>query len=71
MKRILITAGLLISLCNVGAGIAYACSCFEHGEKACETSGTGTCYRDANDKCHCDDDIIIIIEEGPVESDAN
>lgn len=65
MKRLLMIAGLVLTLCNVGAGIAYACSCFEGGEKACETKGTGVCYRDAGGHCHCEDDIII--EVGPPE----
>jgi hypothetical protein len=68
MKRFLMIAGLVLTLSNVGAGIAYACSCFENGLKACETSGTGTCYHDANGRCHCDDDIIIIV--GPPEEEA-
>lgn len=59
MKRILMTAGLLITLLNVGAGIAYACKCYEGGVLACETSGSGVCYHDAGGKCHCEDDIII------------
>ncbi len=69
MKRILMTAGLLITLCNVGAGIAYACSCYENGVLACRTDGTGVCYHDANGKCHCEDDIIIVIgeDEAPVD----
>ena len=74
MKRFLMIAGLLITVSNIGAGIAYACSCFENGQKACETTGTGTCYRDAGGRCHCVDDIIIVIgpgEEDPVEGDAN
>ena len=39
MKRFLMIAGLLITISNIGAGIAYACSCFENGQKACETTG--------------------------------
>ena len=72
MKRFLMIAGLLITISNIGAGIAYACSCFENGQKACETTGTGNCYRDAGGRCHCVDDIIIVIgpgeEEGPVDA---
>lgn len=55
MKRLLMIAGLVITLCNVGAGIAYACTCYENGEKACETSGAGHCYKDAGGRCHCVD----------------
>lgn len=73
MKRLLMTAGLLITLCNVGAGIAYACKCYEDGKLACETTGTGICWRDDNGRCHCEDDIIIVIgdDELPVEGDGN
>ena len=73
MKRLLMTAGLLITLCNVGAGIAYACKCYEDGKIACETTGTGVCWRDDNGRCHCEDDIIIVIgdDELPVEGDGN
>ena len=55
MKRLLMIAGLVITLCNVGVGIAYACSCWENGSKACETSGPGHCYKDAGGRCHCVD----------------
>ncbi len=55
MKRLLMIAGLLITLCNVGAVVVYACSCYENGQKACETSGPGHCYHDAGGKCHCVD----------------
>ena len=65
MKRILMTAGLLITLCNVTMGVAYACKCYENGVIACE--GTDECWRDANDKCHCTD--VIIIPIGPVKGD--
>lgn len=68
MKRFLMITGLLITLCNVGVGIAYACSCYENGVKACETTGTGVCYHDANGRCHCEDDIIISGDLDPVES---
>lgn len=71
MKRLLMTAGLLITLCNVGAGIAYACSCYENGQIACSTSGPGHCYKDAGGRCHCKDAIIIIEEEAPPEEGGN
>lgn len=57
MRRFLMIATLLITLCNVGAVVAYACKCYEKGDPnpACETSGSGHCYRDAGGKCHCVD----------------
>jgi hypothetical protein len=72
MKRLLMIAGLVITLCNVGAGIAYACSCYENGQIACSTDGPGHCYKDAGGRCHCKDTIIIIIEEeAPPEEGGN
>jgi hypothetical protein len=53
MKRFLIIGSLVITLANIGAGIAYACECYEGGLLACK--GNKECYRDANDKCHCSD----------------
>jgi hypothetical protein len=66
MKRILMTACLVLTLCNVAAGIAYACECYEGGVLACKTSGTGVCYHDSGGKCHCEDDIIIVEDEGEI-----
>ena len=63
IKRLLMIAGLVITLCNVGAGIAYACTCYENGQPACSTDGPGNCYKDAGGRCHCKDTIIIVIEE--------
>ena len=53
MKRFLMIASLLITLANVGAGVVYACKCYENGEVACE--GNDHCYHDAGGKCHCKD----------------
>lgn len=53
MKRFLTIAALLITLTNVGAGLAYACECFENGVKIC--TGNDHCYQDAGGKCHCKD----------------
>jgi len=68
MKRLLMIAGLVITLCNVGAGIAYACSCYENGQIACSTDGAGHCYKDAGGRCHCKDTVIIIIGEEEAEN---
>lgn len=55
MKRILMIAGLVITLCNVTLGIAYACGC-EDQWGGCSASGVGaTCGKDAQGKCHCKD----------------
>ena len=53
MKRLLMIAGLLITLGNVTAGVVYACTCYENGSKACDA--TGHCYHDAGGRCHCVD----------------
>ena len=53
MKRLFMITALVITLCNVGAGVVYACSCFENEKKVCE--GTYHCYQDAGGKCHCKD----------------
>lgn len=53
MKRFLMIASLLITLCNVGAGVVYACKCYENGVVVCE--GNDHCYQDAGGKCHCRD----------------
>ena len=55
MKRLLMIAGLVITLCNIGAGVAFACTCYEDGKKACSSSGPGHCYKDAEGRCHCTD----------------
>lgn len=53
MKRLLIIASLVVTLCNVGAGLVYACECYENGVLACK--GNDHCYHDAGGKCHCKD----------------
>lgn len=53
MKRFLMIAGLLLSLCNVSLGIAYACTCSGSGGGGC--SGTGECSQDTSGQCHCTD----------------
>lgn len=54
MKRFLMIASLLITLGNVGAGVVYACKCYENEKIVCETDN-GHCYQDAGGKCHCKD----------------
>jgi hypothetical protein len=55
MKKILMIAGLMITLCNVTMGIAYACTCYDK-TGGCWASGEGAqCYHDANGWCHCKD----------------
>jgi hypothetical protein len=52
MKKLLITAGLLITLCNVGTGVAFAiCKCFEDGVLACQAA---YCWREG-EVCYCSD----------------
>lgn len=53
MKRFLIIASLVLTLANVGAGVVYACTCFEHGQQVC--SGNKECWHDAAGECHCTD----------------
>jgi hypothetical protein len=55
MKKILMIAGLMITLCNVTMGIAYACSCYDQ-TGGCTASGEGAqCYHDSAGRCHCKD----------------
>ena len=42
MKKILLIAGLLITLGNVGAGVVYACKCYERGDLVCEGKFAGS-----------------------------
>jgi len=52
MKKLLMIAGLLITLCNVGAGVSYAiCKCFEDGVLACQAS---YCWMEYG-RCYCSD----------------
>lgn len=53
MKRFLIIASLVLTLANVGAGIAYACECKQNGEVKC--TGNKECWEDIFGKCHCTD----------------
>ncbi len=56
MKRLLMIAGLLITLCNVGTGAVYAiCKCFEDGELVCQAE---YCWRE-NERCYCSDGSFI------------
>jgi hypothetical protein len=50
-------AALLITLCNVGAGVVYACKCYEAGGAWCEGN---FCWADAFGRCHCSDEEIEI-----------
>ena len=61
MKRLSMIAALVITLCNVGAGVVYACSCYENSQKVCE--GNDHCYQDAGGKCHCKDAAALVAEE--------
>jgi hypothetical protein len=55
MKKVLMIAGLVITLCNVTAGIAYACTCNDQ-YGGCWASGAGAdCHHDAQGLCHCKD----------------
>jgi len=57
MKKILMTIALLITLCNITFGVAYACTCYD-STGGCSASGTGAeCYHDSAGKCHCKDGI--------------
>lgn len=55
MKRILMTAALMITMCNLGLGVAYACYCYgPDGRAVCRADGAGAeCYHDASGKCVC------------------
>lgn len=61
MKRILMIAGLMITLCNVTLGVVYAeCSnttCFcRDATGGCRGDGVGAyCGKDANGWCQCKD----------------
>ena len=56
MKKILLIAGLLITLGNVGAGVVYACKCYERGDLICEGK---FCWYDNG--CFCSDDEIEVM----------
>jgi hypothetical protein len=63
MKRILMIAGLLITLCNVSVGIAYACGCTDQAG-GCSASGNGAeCYHDAQGRCVCKSGHVSEFEE--------
>jgi hypothetical protein len=63
MKRFLMIAGLVLTLSNVGLGIAYACTC-DDVFGGCSASGEGaTCGHDANGLCQCKDGKITQLEE--------
>lgn len=49
MKKLLVMAGLLFTLSNVGIGIAYACECYVHGELVC----TGKICTGDGQTCSC------------------
>jgi hypothetical protein len=53
MKKILMIAGLVITLCNITLGVAYACTCKDQ-VGSCSASGEGAhCYHDAAGRCVC------------------
>ena len=56
MKRILMTAALMITVCNLAAGVGYACSCYSFPDFSVSCSATGEgaeCYHDSSGKCVC------------------
>ena len=64
MRRFLMIVGLVITLSNVGLGIAYACSCTD-AFGGCTATGKGaTCGHNAQGLCVCTDGAPL--EEGPV-----
>lgn len=65
MKRLLMIAGLALTLSNVGLGIAYACSCDDQ-YGGCTASGKGaTCeHVPPTGVCRCTDG-------APLEEEAN
>jgi hypothetical protein len=54
MKKLLMIAGLLITLCNVGAGVVYACFCIDKYEHRCDGQ---ECWVDSHDHCNCSGEI--------------
>ena len=55
MKRFLMIAGLVLTLSNVGLGIAYACTC-DDPFGGCSATGKGaTCEHQPNGLCKCTD----------------
>jgi hypothetical protein len=64
MKRLLMIAGLVLTLSNVGLGIAYACECDDQ-YGGCSASGKGaTCeHVPPTGVCRCTDGAPL--EEGP------
>lgn len=58
MKRILMIVGLVITLSNVGLGIAYACTCTD-AFGGCTGSGKGAlCFHNEQGRCVCQDGIL-------------
>lgn len=63
MRRFLMILGLLVTLSNVGLGIAYACTC-DDAFGGCSASGAGAdCHHDINGLCHCTDGKATDLEE--------
>jgi hypothetical protein len=54
MKKLLMIAGLLITLCNVGAGVVCACFCIDKYEHRCDGQ---ECWVDSHDHCNCSGEI--------------
>ncbi len=54
MKRLLLIAGLLITLCHIGTAAVYAaCRCYNwYGDLVCEGN---FCWADSLGNCHCTD----------------
>ena len=57
MKKIFMVVAMLVTLCNVSLGIAYACTCSD-SYGGCWATGTGAeCYKDSKGMCHCKDGV--------------
>jgi hypothetical protein len=44
MKKLLMIAGLLITLCNVGAGVVYACFCIDKYDTGAMDKSAGSTH---------------------------
>jgi hypothetical protein len=63
MKRFLMITGLVLTLSNVGLGIAYACSCTDPFGGCTATGEGATCEHQPNGLCKCTDGKIVQPEE--------
>ncbi|HEY0367137.1 MAG TPA: hypothetical protein VGC73_11735 [Pyrinomonadaceae bacterium] len=55
MRRFLMIAGLVLTLSNVGLGIAYACSCTDVFGGCTATGKGATCGHNSQGVCVCTD----------------